>query len=1049
MPCCEQSPRRSKKPDTRTIASSEAVAARASPQRSRDSDGTPLGGARGYALLLVVVATMLVVTASGIALAIAREGGIAAIRESRAAAAHAAATTGLQWLLTNLASNAGRSSVMKAASSAGGTPVQVLPGPKNLYRFDADARFAGVPTAPPARGTTTTDWTASGEGHFGLLGGLDPFDPTRSVVVRAIGVVGDNQVVLETNLPMAPTQNLPSGITGCFASNFQITFHDQQGPYDYTGNFRLDGTIGVPWALSADHDRINGLARTPDVTLTVPVDPAYRQGVRWRGQQNLRSSSPASRVANIFGGVRAMNFFSDGTGPFSHWIDNPYLSNDPRIVDAFDTTRMRGLGLGPGGGLFLGAPGAVLDTSASITQPRGLPLIAFLSAPTATTPAQGGFLGQSAWATAGDDDSRKGFYGCSNAGGIDASLNDATNVCLVGTTSGTSSPDWGTVSVNESGRAWGFAQAVLRQCTGSGNAINPVDGTPWWHPTNNVNGVRCANGFDWLENLAACLIVPREAASSAGRGTNPLRDDNPRAVAPKEFDDGNDGNNFSGCHPGCLIATDVDGDGDVDIDDRPFRSVCVNLDAANAATYGPGMIDSRLRSDPATRATSAFRTIPEATNNETARRWTDYNVSRAVPGIDDTTGTQATRFVGKDGVVRMGGVVQERGNPALIARLDMSDRGPLGTCEQNCLAYGFGNDRTYGAHRAQMTSHYTSSPIEAATADVQLGSASRAGAPGDPHCVAEVPSHTSAGTPVLQHCNWDANYDGLLDRVSYALNSAYREECTPKQDGIAWSPAFDISTRNTSLAVAGGCVNELPGMHPDTSPMVIAPFCDDGSDAELRADVERLVSVAQSITPSALNKNGNLVDGAGWWGGARCHMGQGTTFNGIRHDAHTPHTGNLRGLNNDDVDSLGRPDYWIEDSCPKPVVLRVDSNASLNIGQVCGCGILIMPSQSISIGSNSHLLWRGLILWDFKQSGRELQISGRSGSTLVVEGGMLMTGLAGMQIRISKSITRPTSTMNSMNVIGTVKQLYRYDPEAVLEAFQAVPLPVRAVRRVR
>jgi hypothetical protein len=401
--------------------------------------------------------------------------------------------------------------------------------------------------------------------------------------------------------------------------------------------------------------------------------------------------------------------------------------------------------------------------------------------------------------------------------------------------------------------------------------------------------------------------------------------------------------------------------------------------------------------------------------------------------------------------VRIGGVVQERGNPARITRLDMSDRGPLGTCEQNCLAYGFGRDRTYGAHRNLTTSHYTSAPIDATTSDVGLGSSSRPGlATGDRNCTAEVPSHTSAGTPVLQHCNWDSDYDGFLDRVSFALNSAYREECVARQDGIAWSPAFNISAENTSLDVAGGCVNELPGMHPDTSPMVLAPFCDDGSDDELRAEVDRIASAAQTIRPSALNNStGRLTDGDGWWGGAKCHMGPGVTFDGATHNTATPHTGNLSGLNNDDTDQLGRPDYWIEDECPRPAIVRVESSANLNIGKVCGCGILIMPSQTITISSNSHLLWRGLIIWDMKQAGKELQLTGNNDSTFVIDGGMLMLGSVGMQFNISKGVTRPSTTIDKSRVTGTVKQLYRYNPQAVVDAFAAVPLPVRAVRRVR
>ena len=131
------------------------------------------------------------------------------------------------------------------------------------------------------------------------------------------------------------------------------------------------------------------------------------------------------------------------------------------------------------------------------------------------------------------------------------------------------------------------------------------------------------------------------------------------------------------------------------------------------------------------------------------------------------------------------------------------------------------------------------------------------------------------------------------------------------------------------------------------------------------------------------------------------------------------------------------------------MIIKVDSNANMNIGKVCVCGILIMPSQSITIGSNSHLLWRGLIIWDMKQPGKELQLNGNNDSTFVIDGGMLMAGTVGMQIRVNKSVTNPVATVDKSKVTGTAKQLYRYNPQAVIDAFTAVPLPVRAIRRVR
>jgi hypothetical protein len=1067
MPCCERSAR--SLVVTADVMSEPTCAAASTKNESRRTSAprTRRLGLRcrqGYALIVVTVSTLLIVVASVIALALARESGIAAIAETRTASAYSAATTGVQWMLANLSSPSGKATCLAAAVARPGTPTSTRSGDKRIYRFDPEGRFAGIPSAPPPPGTSTQDWTALGHAHYALLAATDPLDPVNSVLVRSMGIDGTAQVVLETNVSVSPVQSLPSGLTGCFPASFQMSLRQEEGPVDYAGRFRLDGTLGFPLALSAEHNRVNGLARLPDAPVTVLVDPDDKQGVRWRGQQNLRALVPAAGVENIFGGTRTRNFVSDGAEPQAGWLYNPFLSNDPRIVDVFELTNMRGLGLGAGGGLFSGAPGAVFDTtSPGVTNPRGLPLVAFASAPaaSATTTAQGGFLAQSAWATAGDDVARRGFYGCSNLGGADGTLNDATNVCLVGTTSDTGSPDWSAASVLQSGRAWAVLQAVVRQCTGSGSSINVVDGTPWWHPTRNPNGVRCANGFEWLENVAACLVVPRAAALAAGRATHALRDDNPYSVH-EEFDDGDDNNNLAGCHPACVVATDVNGDGDIDDDDRPFRSVCLNLDAARVATYGPGMLVTRLQSTPGDVSSAAFAntvetndaaiaTTPVDRRNRTSMRWTAYNeTTPAAPDVHDTSETKATRFKGRDGVVRIGGVVQERGNPALIARLDMSDRGPLGTCEQNCLAYGFGKDRTYGAHRSLTTTHADLAPHEAPPSEVVLGSQSRGGSKNDPHCVAEVPSHTSAGTPVLQHCNWDADDDGFLDRVSFALHSAYREECVGRHDGIAWAPAFDVSSNNDALAQGGGCTNDLPARHPDTAPAVVTPFCEDGSESALRAEVDRLAVAAQSVRPSALNNTtGRLTAGDGWWGGASCHMGQGVTFDGRPHDSMTPHIGSLRGLREDDTDAQGRPDYWIEDECPTPVVLKVDSSANLNIGKVCGCGILMLSGQSLNLGSDSHLLWRGLVVWTLKESGRQLKLSGNLDSTLIVDGGLLVLGTKGMQIVVEKSDLKKSGSGLIISPLSVAKQMYRYNPRALTDAFAVLPRPLRAMRRVR
>ena len=39
------------------------------------------------------------------------------------------------------------------------------------------------------------------------------------------------------------------------------------------------------------------------------------------------------------------------------------------------------------------------------------------------------------------------------------------------------------------GRANGIIQAVLRQCSGSGDSINQFNGSPWYDATNNPKGI--------------------------------------------------------------------------------------------------------------------------------------------------------------------------------------------------------------------------------------------------------------------------------------------------------------------------------------------------------------------------------------------------------------------------------------------------------------------------------------------------------------------------------------------------------------------------------
>jgi hypothetical protein len=651
------------------------------------------------------------------------------------------------------------------------------------------------------------------------------------------------QVVLEANLRLNFAQSVPAALIGCFSEDFQISFEDSEGPYDYVGNFRIDGAGGVPLGMAADHNRMNGFART-GASSTPSADPGYVQGRVWRGTQTLRGRPAASGVSNRFGGTQSANLLDTGLGPATQWLANPYIVNDPRIADALNFN-VKGLALGAGGIVFeSGTTGVINDLTAQ--RQRGFPLIAYKVSPSAanTTNAAGGFLAQSAWGNTGDDKARKGFYGC-NSVVAPLTINQATELCVKGT-SGNVGPDWSSTGVNASGRAFGIIQSIHRQCTGSGSSINPLTGSPFVDATSTPNGIACSTRFEWLENVAACLILPRNVANNAG--TNALR----------PAGDSNNANNFEGCHPGCLIATDIDDNGSLGNEDRPFRSVCINLDAENLTAYGPGVLPAKGNGAPFAGALNRYGT-----------KWRDWNVSK---GIDADNAATAARFADAAAIIRPAGAIVERGNGHFITRLDMTDRGPLGTCEQNCLTFGWGKDGTYGAHRTDIASPGT------------------VGTESDRNCVARVPNH--GGGTVLEACNFDYNNDGFLDRKSYALSSSYREECADPRDGVAWGPTFNISSSNTNIA--NGCVNDLPNFTKRPPP--ITAFCDDGNDAEIREALDEIIGQAKSIATNKLIKNQpNLDDGDGWFGGARCHMGNNQRFGGspLTH----PHSGNLAGLN--------------------------------------------------------------------------------------------------------------------------------------------------------
>lgn len=388
----------------------------------------------------------------------------------------------------------------------------------------------------------------------------------------------------------------------------------------------------------------------------------------------------------------------------------------------------------------------------------------------------------------------------------------------------------------------------------------------------------------------------------------------------------------------------------------------------------------------------------------------------------------------------LGGFVRELGNPAFITRLDLSDRGPLGTCEQNCLAYGYGQDVTYGAHRTAVTGE--PNPVTVSPPGILATDADRS-------CIAQVPLHTAPNVLKFapEVCNLDYDLDGLLDRKSYALTSSYREECASPNIGVPYAPAVDISSDNDSL-LDDGCMNRLPNHLSSIPPTYLTNFCDDENDATFTQAVADLSSVARTIKPSQLlNQNkGALANNDGWFGGALCHVGTAYTVNGMTHT----HTGNAATLPATDLDRLEHQDFWIEDSCPNPVIVRVTANSQMSASQTCGCGILIIENGGLTMGRDSFFMWRGLVIWNLKDSvSRTLNLVRSRGTTLYIDGALVVTGGAGLSVNINKDGESTITTKADPQDPQTAKVMFRMNRRALDEAFRAVQQPVRTIRRLR
>jgi hypothetical protein len=1090
----------------------------------RPTEITKKSAGRGYALLSVIIFTVLILSGATVVLVLARDKAISTVKDKQMTEAYGVALAGVNWFIANV--DDGEKELIFDLATGDVVSPQML-NAKNIHIFNPNDPLGGVPGPLPARGQPSDDWTpveSAGAGtgtggHYGLTVSRDPLNQLASAVIRSVGVVGTTQVVLETNLTVNLTAVVPSGFVGCFQPNTDLAVELGSGPQDFTSHYRFDGNGGAPMAFEVEHNRFNGLARMDGSNPAAFAIGTLPQGRQWRGTQSLGSLALPAGVATRYGGLQTPNMQDPGSmAPIAGWERNPALANDPRLVDMNDANK-KGIGLSPVPAGVSALPlnvrfvtnpflfdGVTLHPAtvgaSNLAFLRAVPLIAFKDRLDDYSRL---IFGESQWA--GDEDQRAstGFYGCNPAfppgptSPRDPEL--VVSLCLLGAgdpfaVGGATSadPDFNSDGVQESGLAWGVVQSALRHCTGSGDSVDPSDGSPWRDAGDNLNGVWCEEGFDYLKNVAACLVVPRSVTAnaaggqdnsdgvnrgvSAGPGVRRDARANTQPDGSPKFDD-----DFMGCHPGCLIAVDgEDDDGAVALqnEDRPFRSACINLDSTKATTYGPTAYPTLLAdrataaglapnvsihrnqlfqgdgaAPPATMvlevgdpiAATVQRVAPPATP---AMPYSGWQTFQAGVGADMVGGSAVT-FLDNAAVrvERVGGAVSEVGSPHFITRLDLTDRGPLGTCEQNCLAYHWGQDVTFGAHRTDLGAD----PVFRDPSD-------RA------RCAAKVPVHGGGGF-TYEHCNLDYDRDGFLDRKSFALASSYREECADDHDGISWAPAVNINeSQNTNIAGAG-CANDLPNFvadqdgdgRPTMATYQIKEFCGTSSEQTLNEAIDALLAASTEITPAALNKSGpTLMDGEGWFGGARCHMGadvsgfQGhPTLPNISHAADLTHTSINVLFPNSDTDRFGNPDYWIEDVCPDPVVLRMKASANVNLGDVCGCGVLIFDNNHLDLRDGDHFLWRGIVVWNVKDAGgKALQFAAHNeDATFVVEGSMIAYGGGKMTFKVDKDVAADVNIVDGNGNDGHVKLVWRLNEDAINDALSAAPTPLRVLRRVR
>jgi hypothetical protein len=211
--------------------------------------------------------------------------------------------------------------------------------------------------------------------------------------------------------------------------------------------------------------------------------------------------------------------------------------------------------------------------------------------------------------------------------------------------------------------------------------------------------------------------------------------------------------------------------------------------------------------------------------------------------------------------------------------------------------------------------------------------------------------------------------------------------------------------------------------------------------------VNALLAIASTGNLTALQAKNTLTDGGNWFGGAKCHIGDGITYVGRDDPGLHPHTGAMAGVSKHDVDTFGHPDFWIEDTCPDPQIVKV-SGASLSVGTICGCGVLVLDDIPLVFGSGSHLLWRGLVVWNMNTISGDVWNATTAGfSSFVVEGGFLATGNQDFTITITKKDLDATDVDNDDGRAN--KSFFRMNPLAIQQALTGQQKPLRSVRRIQ